>query len=49
MSQTHDQAVFADFMPAETPSEEQIDTKAQELLAQLTLEEKISMMCGDPP
>ena len=49
MSQTQEQAVFADFMPGATPSDEQIEAKAQELLAQLTLDEKISMVDGDPP
>lgn len=40
---------FGGLETAEKLSPEQIETKAQELLAQLTLDEKIKMMSGDVP
>jgi beta-glucosidase len=48
MTQTNDQAAFTGFEPGAELSSEQIEAKAHELLAQLTLDEKIAMMCGDP-
>jgi beta-glucosidase len=47
MTQTSDQAAFAGFEPGVELSSEQIETKAHELLAQLTLDEEIGMMDGD--
>ena len=47
MIQTNDQAAFAGFAPGAAISSEQIETKAEELLAQLTLDEKTEMMDGD--
>ena len=40
---------FAGLETAEPLSDEQIDARAQELLGQLTQDEKIKMMSGDPP
>ncbi len=48
MTQIKDQAAFTGFEPGTEPNSEQIEAKAHELLAQLTLSEKIEMMCGDP-
>jgi beta-glucosidase len=48
MTQTNDQRAFG-FEPGVERSSEQIEAKAQELLAQLTLDEKIEMMDGDSP
>jgi beta-glucosidase len=47
MTQTDDQAAFTGFEPGAELSSEQIEAKAHELLAQLTLDEKIDMMDGD--
>jgi len=49
MTHTDDQAAFTGFPSGTAVSKEQIEAKAQELLTQLTLDEKISMMDGDPP
>lgn len=50
MAHVHDDpAAFAAFPSEATISDEQIEAKAQEILAQLTLEEKLAMMDGDPP
>jgi beta-glucosidase len=49
MTQTNDQAAFTGFEPGAELSSEQIEAKAHELLAQLTLDEKIEMMDGDVP
>jgi beta-glucosidase len=49
MTQTNDQVAFTDLDPGAELSDEQIEGKARDLLAQLTLDEKIAMMCGDPP
>ena len=40
---------FAELETAEQLSDQQIDARARDLLAQLTLDEKIWMMSGDPP
>jgi beta-glucosidase len=48
MTQTNDSAAFTGFEPEAELFSEQIEAKAHELLAQLTLDEKIAMMCGDP-
>ncbi len=48
MAQTNDQAAFfTGFEPGAELTIEQIEAKAHELLAQLTLDEKIEMMNGD--
>jgi beta-glucosidase len=47
MDHTDDQAAFAGWEPGVERSGEQIGAKAHELLAQLTLDEKIDMMDGD--
>jgi len=47
MTQTNDQAAFAGFEPGAELSSEQIEAKAHELLAQLTLDEKVGMRDGD--
>ena len=39
---------FADLETAEQLSDQQIEARARELLAQLTLDEKVKMMSGDP-
>ena len=49
MTQTNDQAAFTGFEPGAELSSQQIEAKAHELLAQLTLDEKIQMMDGDVP
>jgi beta-glucosidase len=49
MTQTNDSAAFTDLQPDIERDRKQIAAKAQELLAQLTLEEKIAMMDGDTP
>jgi beta-glucosidase len=47
LTQANDPAAFTGFEPGAELSSEQIEAKAQELLAQLTLDEKIKMMYGD--
>lgn len=42
-------SAFGDLETSEKLSDAQIDARARELLAQLTLDEKIKMMCGDLP
>ncbi|MBN1814557.1 MAG: glycoside hydrolase family 3 C-terminal domain-containing protein [Anaerolineae bacterium] len=49
MTQTNDQIASTSSTPGEELSNRQIETKAQEWLAQLTLDEKIEMMDGDTP
>jgi beta-glucosidase len=49
MTPTNDQANFAGLEPGAELTPEQIETKAHELLAQLTLDEKLAMMDGDSP
>jgi beta-glucosidase len=49
MTQINDQAAFTDLDPGAELSDAQIEAKAHDLLAQLTLDEKIAIMCGDPP
>jgi beta-glucosidase len=49
MSQTGDQAVFSGSEPGEELSTEKIEAKAQQLLSELTLDEKVGMMDGDTP
>jgi beta-glucosidase len=49
MTQINDQAAFAGLAREAELSSEQIEAKAHELLAQLTLDEKINMMDGDAP
>ena len=49
MTQTSDPAAFAGFEPGTQFSSEQIEATAHDLLAQLTLDEKIGMMDGDVP
>ena len=49
MTQTDDQAAFSGLEPGVELSSVQIGARARELLAQLTLEEKIGMMDGDTP
>ena len=49
MTKTSDQAAFTNLDPGAELSETQIEAKARDLLAQLTLDEKIATMCGDPP
>jgi beta-glucosidase len=48
MTQTNDQAALSGPEPGAELSGAQVETKVHELLAQLTLDEKIAMMCGDP-
>ena len=47
MTQTNDRVAFTGFEPGTEYSSEQIEVKVHELLAQLTLNEKIEMMDGD--
>jgi beta-glucosidase len=47
MTETNDRVAFAGFEPGAELSSEQIEIKAHELLAQLTLDEKVEMMDGD--
>jgi len=47
MTETHNAVAFTGFEPRSTPAAEQIEAKAHELLAQLTLDEKLGMMDGD--
>lgn len=49
MTQTNDQAGFAGLGPEAELSGEQIEARSGELLAQLTLDEKLGMMDGDTP
>jgi beta-glucosidase len=49
MTQINDQAASTGSTPGEELSSRQIEAKAQEWLAQLTLDEKIEMMDGDTP
>jgi beta-glucosidase len=49
MTQTNDQAAFAGLGPEAELSGEQIEVRVRELLAQLTLDEKLDMMDGDTP
>ena len=42
-------AAFGTLETSAALTPEQIEAKARELLAQLTLDEKIGMMSGDPP
>jgi beta-glucosidase len=49
MIQTNGQVAFTDLDPGAELSDAQIEAKARDLLAQLTLDEKIAVMCGDPP
>jgi beta-glucosidase len=49
MTETDDQAAYTGLDPEAEPSREQIDARVHELLAQLTLDEKIDMMDGDLP
>jgi beta-glucosidase len=49
MTQTNDQAAFAGLGPEAELSSEQIEVRSRELLAQLTLDEKLDMMDGDTP
>ncbi len=49
MTPTHNQGAFTDFTPGEELSSRQIEAKAQEWLAQLTLDEKTEIMDGDTP
>jgi beta-glucosidase len=49
MTPTNDQAAFASLTQSEELSSQQIETKTQEWLAQLTLDEKIEIMDGDTP
>lgn len=49
MTQTNDQAYFTGFEPGAKLTSEQIEVRARELLAQLTLDEKLEMMDGDLP
>jgi beta-glucosidase len=48
MTVTQDYVNAASFPDAAKLSPQEIDTRCQELLAQLTLDEKIAIMCGDP-
>lgn len=48
MTQKNDQAAFTGFDSMTKLSYKEIEAKSRELLAQLTLDEKIEMMCGDP-
>ncbi|MBN2002353.1 MAG: glycoside hydrolase family 3 C-terminal domain-containing protein [Anaerolineae bacterium] len=47
MTQTNTPVAFTGFEPGTAPTTEQIEAKARELLAQLTLDEKLQMMDGD--
>jgi beta-glucosidase len=47
MTQTNDPVAFTGFEPEVELATEQIEAKAHELLAQLTLDEKLGMMDGD--
>ena len=49
MIPANDQASFAGFGPGAEASNEQVEVKSRELLAQLTLDEKLAMMDGDVP
>jgi beta-glucosidase len=49
MTQTNDRVAFTGFEPGVELATEQIEAKAHELLAQLTLDEKLGMMDGDTP
>jgi beta-glucosidase len=49
MTQTNDLAAFTGVEPGAELSSEQIEARARELLAQLTLDEKLDMMDGDSP
>jgi len=49
MTQTNDQAAFTGVEPGAELSSEQIEVRSRELLAQLTLDEKLEMMDGDSP
>jgi beta-glucosidase len=49
MTQKNDQAAFAGLGPEAELSSEQIEVRSRELLAQLTLDEKLDMMDGDTP
>ena len=47
MTKMNNAVAFTSFEPGATPTTEQIEAKARELLAQLTLDEKLGMMDGD--
>jgi beta-glucosidase len=47
MTETNNPVAFTGFKQGTAPSAEQIEAKARELLAQLTLDEKLGMMDGD--
>ena len=47
MTETNNAVAFIGFKPGAAPTAEQIEAKARELLAQLTLDEKLGMMDGD--
>jgi beta-glucosidase len=49
MTETNDQATLTGSDPGAELSSEQIEAKSRELLAQLTLDEKLKMMDGDSP
>lgn len=49
MTQRNDQTAVAGFAPEAELSSEQIEAKAHDVLAELTLDEKIKMMDGDVP
>jgi hypothetical protein len=49
MTQANDPTAFFEFEADEELSDQQIEAKAHELLAQLTLDEKLKMMDGDRP
>jgi beta-glucosidase len=49
MTQNNDQTALTGPEPEAALSGAQIETKAHNLLAQLSLDEKIAIMCGDPP
>jgi len=49
MTRANDQAAFAGVEPGAELSDEQIEVKSRELLAQLSLDEKLQMMDGDTP
>ena len=49
MTKLTDPSTFADFVSSGERSAEQIEAVAHELLAQLTLDEKVEMMDGDAP
>lgn len=49
MTQVDDQVTRASFALGTGVSSERIEAKARELLAQLTVDEKIEMMDGDTP